>query len=250
MRNLGVIQVTLESIESGPVQPPATNSFYRKNKLLVELLPHQDNFEQKTQSIAQARVIHYECISWSDHGTPELVEPILELISSAKADSMISSPEDSTPRTSPILVHCSAGVGRSGTLIAIASCTAQLALLNSYNLSERMLKANIISHLILPRLVPENGRIAQLPEWLNDDLVARTVDFLREQRVSTCFTCWLQQFSPPPRDFSGVVDLSFAPQLALTSGSSLLSSQVLMVQTIGQLDYVYKAVACFAASLS
>ncbi|KAA1101005.1 hypothetical protein PGT21_004181 [Puccinia graminis f. sp. tritici] len=207
MRNLGFIRVTLEGVESGPVQPPATNSFYHKNKLLVELLPYQDEYQQKIQPIAQARVVHYECISWYDHGTPEFVEPILELISSAKADSMISSPEESTPRTSPILVHCSAGVGRTGTLIAIASCTAQLALLNSCHLSERTLKANIISHLILPRLVPENGRIAQLPEWLNDDLVARTVDFLREQRV-------------------------------------------LMVQTAGQLDYIYKAVACFAASLS
>ncbi|KAA1088658.1 hypothetical protein PGTUg99_016167 [Puccinia graminis f. sp. tritici] len=207
MRNLGFIRVTLEGVESGPVQPPATNSFYHKNKLLVELLPYQDEYQQKIQPIAQARVVHYECISWYDHGTPEFVEPILELISSAKADSMISSPEESTPRTSPILVHCSAGVGRTGTLIAIASCTAQLALLNSCHLSERTLKANIISHLILPQLVPENSRIAQLPEWLNDDLVARTVDFLREQRV-------------------------------------------LMVQTAGQLDYIYKAVACFAASLS
>ncbi|WAR56098.1 hypothetical protein PtB15_6B843 [Puccinia triticina] len=208
MSALGRIQVTLQSKQLGPVPRDGSGSFYRKNKLLVELLPAQDEQNQQgIQPILQKAIVtHYECTGWHDHGTPDSVEPILELIDSAKADSKISGPEDSAQSTSPILVHCSAGVGRTGTLIAIASCNAQLAHLRSYNLPDHVLQ-NIISHLGPPRLVLEPRRIPALPAELNGDLVARTVDFLREQRV-------------------------------------------IMVQTPGQLDFVYKAVAHFSASLS
>ncbi|KAI9618002.1 hypothetical protein KEM48_006941 [Puccinia striiformis f. sp. tritici PST-130] len=164
----------------------------------------------KIQTVtSQARVIHYQCIDWPDRGIPSSVEPILELIDSATTDSIIDiNPENPTPTRSPILVHCSAGVGRTGTLIAIASCTARLKLLHSLCHPTDQTHQSIITHLIPTQPVIERpGRLPVLPDELNGDLVAHTVDFLREQRLC-------------------------------------------MVQTEGQLGFVYRAVAHSYKSLS
>lgn len=55
------------------------------------------------------RQFHY--VSWPDHGVPESTAGTLSLIQKVKAVRVESN--------APILVHCSAGVGRTGTLIAI-----------------------------------------------------------------------------------------------------------------------------------
>ena len=49
--------------------------------------------------------------SWPDHGVPEYVIPLLRLHKRATNKWNISK--------GPILVHCSAGVGRTGTFIAL-----------------------------------------------------------------------------------------------------------------------------------
>ena len=61
---------------------------------------------------SHTRVIsHYQYVTWPDHGVPETASPLLSLISVV----MISWSVDK----GPIIVHCSAGVGRTGTFIAI-----------------------------------------------------------------------------------------------------------------------------------
>ena len=61
---------------------------------------------------SQSRVIsHYQYIAWPDHGVPDSVSPLLSLTSVV----MNSWSQDK----GPIIVHCSAGVGRTGTFIAI-----------------------------------------------------------------------------------------------------------------------------------
>ena len=61
----------------------------------------------------QARsVMQFHYISWPDHGVPDSTAGILTTIRRAKA-------ERNKPGAGPMIVHCSAGVGRTGTLIAI-----------------------------------------------------------------------------------------------------------------------------------
>jgi len=171
------VRVTLESSEVGPVQSPGGTSFYRKNSLLVELQSCGDaRAPQAGEILSQARVVHYECIAWPDQGVPDSVQPILELIASAKAAAVLD-PTGPSPSRSPILVHCSAGVGRTGTLITIASCSAYLHIRNSVS------PHTPIGHLQPPQAFLEPGRIPSLTGSLEGDLVAYTVDFLREQRV-------------------------------------------------------------------
>jgi len=52
--------------------------------------------------------VHYQ--SWPDHGVPTNYEDLTRLLAEI----------DKCAPTSPILVHCSAGVGRTGTVIALS----------------------------------------------------------------------------------------------------------------------------------
>ena len=53
--------------------------------------------------------LHY--LGWPDHGVPDDVSPILDMIT--------KSHQHQTEELVPLVVHCSAGCGRTGTLIAI-----------------------------------------------------------------------------------------------------------------------------------
>ena len=57
-------------------------------------------------------IVHQlHCMAWPDHDVPDSPHLLLELVREANS----LSPDLS----SPILVHCSAGVGRTGTFIAV-----------------------------------------------------------------------------------------------------------------------------------
>ena len=57
-------------------------------------------------------VKHYHYITWPDHGVPQSLSPFMTLNRRVMA---------SWNRTNkrPIIVHCSAGVGRTGTFVAV-----------------------------------------------------------------------------------------------------------------------------------
>lgn len=54
-------------------------------------------------------VTHLNYTGWPDHGTPSQPEQLLTFISYMRH----------VHRSGPIITHCSAGIGRSGTLICI-----------------------------------------------------------------------------------------------------------------------------------
>ena len=53
----------------------------------------------------------YHLTSWPDHGVPDYATPLMSLHKQVMANWC--------PSKGPILVHCSAGVGRTGTFIAV-----------------------------------------------------------------------------------------------------------------------------------
>ncbi|XP_067915086.1 receptor-type tyrosine-protein phosphatase O isoform X2 [Heterodontus francisci] len=59
------------------------------------------------------RVIHYNYVAWPDHGVPtaNTAENILQFVQLVR--------QQTVERPGPIVVHCSAGVGRTGTFIAL-----------------------------------------------------------------------------------------------------------------------------------
>uniref|UniRef100_A0A146LCQ6 protein-tyrosine-phosphatase n=2 Tax=Lygus hesperus TaxID=30085 RepID=A0A146LCQ6_LYGHE len=65
-----------------------------------------------SQNVIEERTVcqlHY--VAWPDHGVPTVVQPLLEMVRLVR--------DTQASETLPVLVHCSAGCGRTGTICAI-----------------------------------------------------------------------------------------------------------------------------------
>ncbi|KAJ1309904.1 hypothetical protein OPQ81_006665 [Rhizoctonia solani] len=122
-------------------------------------------------------VCHLAFDSWADHGVPNSVSTVYHLALLAdKCNRMphtLEPGKEVDPTPPPILVHCSAGVGRTGTFIAMSS------LLRSFGILPPATRPPWDTY------IPESSAVAaqtqvQLPE---DDQVVQEVNALREQRT-------------------------------------------------------------------
>ncbi|KAF7239321.1 Tyrosine-protein phosphatase non-receptor type 11, partial [Varanus komodoensis] len=59
------------------------------------------------------RIKHFQYFSWPDHGVPNEPGGVLSFLD------QVNRAQRSIPDTGPIVVHCSAGIGRTGTIIVI-----------------------------------------------------------------------------------------------------------------------------------
>ncbi|XP_041651495.1 receptor-type tyrosine-protein phosphatase eta isoform X7 [Cheilinus undulatus] len=72
------------------------------------------DFDVKNVKTAETRSVrHFHFTAWPDHGVPETTELLISF------RHLVREHMDQYSRHSPAVVHCSAGVGRTGTLIAI-----------------------------------------------------------------------------------------------------------------------------------
>lgn len=69
------------------------------------------------------RIYHYQFKVWPDHGVPQDPGCVLDFLHD------INSKQSSIPQAGPIIVHCSAGIGRTGTFIVIDMILTQLRIL-------------------------------------------------------------------------------------------------------------------------
>ena len=74
-------------------------------------------------------VTHYHFTSWPDFGVPDHAMPFLKFIIRVRKD-------HDKNKNVPLLVHCSAGVGRTGVFILIDSMIDQLMVEDSINVYE------------------------------------------------------------------------------------------------------------------
>ncbi|XP_037707517.1 tyrosine-protein phosphatase 99A isoform X4 [Drosophila subpulchrella] len=102
----GVIQVKLIEEE--------VMSTYTVRTLQIKHL----KLKKKKQCNTEKLVYQYHYTNWPDHGTPDHPLPVLNFVKKSSA----ANPADA----GPIVVHCSAGVGRTGTYIVLDAMLKQI----------------------------------------------------------------------------------------------------------------------------
>lgn len=78
------------------------------------------------------KVIHFFFKKWPDHGCPEDPNHLITFVRKVKAEKR--------PNYSPIVVHCSAGVGRTGTFIGLDLIMQRLKSESKINIFETVKK--------------------------------------------------------------------------------------------------------------
>ncbi|GAA5925440.1 hypothetical protein JCM3775_001411 [Rhodotorula graminis] len=129
------------------------------------------------------RVVHVEYLGWRDHGVPDSPAHLVRFIHRIHAlNASLSSPGPAAP----ILAHCSAGVGRTGTLLALSSLLPLLSHLARARppLSSLPLPSEDDAHPL--GAYPAQRILGGGPGAV--DYVGLTVDGLRDQRTTMCQT--------------------------------------------------------------
>ena len=73
-------------------------------------------------------VTHWHFLGWPDHGVPQFATSLISFIRQVRKAHRKGGP--------PMLVHCSAGVGRTGAFIMLDSMLEKLTVENSINVYE------------------------------------------------------------------------------------------------------------------
>ena len=81
--------------------------------------------------VLRVKLFHFT--AWPDHGVPDYATPILGFHRRVQSQHK--------PSKGPILIHCSAGVGRTGTYIAIDNVLDQISVDGLIDISGTIVKA-------------------------------------------------------------------------------------------------------------
>ncbi|XP_035594838.2 tyrosine-protein phosphatase non-receptor type 12-like isoform X2 [Oncorhynchus keta] len=143
------------------------------------------------------RQLHY--INWPDHGVPDTIPPILELLQEMRA---YQAHEDV-----PICIHCSAGCGRTGALCAIDY---------TWNLVKtQLLTEEFNIYDLVKDMRTQRPSVVQTKEQY--ELLYRTIKFLFEK--------YLQSMAPVPPSCTEEVPAAPSPPTASDSELSDLSEE-------------------------
>ncbi|XP_030649300.1 receptor-type tyrosine-protein phosphatase eta [Chanos chanos] len=122
-KNVHTVVMLTRCNEQGRVKceeywPAETKHFNNLVVTTTSEIPLEDwtirDFDIKNVKTAETRSVrHFHFTAWPDHGVPETTELLINF------RHLVREHMDQYSRHSPTLVHCSAGVGRTGTFIAI-----------------------------------------------------------------------------------------------------------------------------------
>ncbi|CAD5207107.1 unnamed protein product [Bursaphelenchus okinawaensis] len=91
-------KITVTNLGNGPL-PPDDHSVVRTNLMIKWKLEGKSN---------EREIRHYQWVDWPDRGVPAGLNSVFNLLSTVRGSEK------------PIVVHCSAGIGRTGSIVSIA----------------------------------------------------------------------------------------------------------------------------------
>lgn len=105
---------------------PEKRGIYGKVEVLVNSIRECEHYTTRSLTLKcgnQTRTLqHYWYTSWPDHKTPDSALPLLQLMTDVETD------RQTAATMGPVIVHCSAGIGRTGCFIATTIGCRQLQL--------------------------------------------------------------------------------------------------------------------------
>ncbi|KAJ8287788.1 hypothetical protein COCON_G00004470 [Conger conger] len=124
--NTRVIVMTTREVEKGrnkcvPYWPELEGS-KEAGRYMVKCLEEKDCTDYKIrilkissleQTELSRKIWHYQYLSWPDHGVPQDAGGVLSFMT------QVNSRQMEFPNAGPMIVHCSAGIGRTGTIVVI-----------------------------------------------------------------------------------------------------------------------------------
>uniref|UniRef100_A0AAY4BN45 protein-tyrosine-phosphatase n=1 Tax=Denticeps clupeoides TaxID=299321 RepID=A0AAY4BN45_9TELE len=103
---------------------PEKRGIYGRVEVLINSVKECEHYTVRNLTLKQGgqsqRVQHYWYTSWPDHKTPDSAQPLLQLMADVEEDRLASGSRG------PVIVHCSAGIGRTGCFIATTIGCRQL----------------------------------------------------------------------------------------------------------------------------
>uniref|UniRef100_A0A8D2LPF9 Tyrosine-protein phosphatase non-receptor type 9 n=1 Tax=Varanus komodoensis TaxID=61221 RepID=A0A8D2LPF9_VARKO len=90
-------------------------------------------------------VTHFQYVSWPDYGVPSSAATLIDFLGAVKqqqrvAVSALGPRYKGHPGGPPIVVHCSAGIGRTGTFCALDICLSQLQDVGTLNVYQTVVR--------------------------------------------------------------------------------------------------------------
>ncbi|XP_026779032.3 receptor-type tyrosine-protein phosphatase R isoform X2 [Pangasianodon hypophthalmus] len=105
---------------------PEKRGIYGKVEVLINSVRECEHYTVRTLTLKQGgqsrKVQHYWYTSWPDHKTPDSTGPLLQLMTDVEES------REASEFHGPVIVHCSAGIGRTGCFIATTIGCHQLRL--------------------------------------------------------------------------------------------------------------------------
>uniref|UniRef100_A0A669E0F9 protein-tyrosine-phosphatase n=1 Tax=Oreochromis niloticus TaxID=8128 RepID=A0A669E0F9_ORENI len=94
-----------------------------------------------TETCEQRQVSHFQYLSWPDYGVPTSAVTLIDFLGAVKRQQRkmvkaLGSQWTGHPLGPPMVVHCSAGIGRTGTFCALDICLSQLQDVGSLNVCQ------------------------------------------------------------------------------------------------------------------
>uniref|UniRef100_A0A8C3VD68 Tyrosine-protein phosphatase non-receptor type 9 n=1 Tax=Catharus ustulatus TaxID=91951 RepID=A0A8C3VD68_CATUS len=113
----------------------------------VENLNHYKKtiLEIHSSEVERRLVSHFQYLSWPDYGVPSSAATLIDFLGAVKqqqrvAVSALGPRFKGHPGGPPVVVHCSAGIGRTGTFCALDICLSQLQDVGTLNIYQTVLR--------------------------------------------------------------------------------------------------------------